>query len=48
MDALAANLPPSHAMQSVALAPLYCPAEHEVHAADPVVFVNLPAMHASQ
>ena len=42
------NLPPSHCLQSVALAPLYCPAEHEMHDADPVSFVNLPAMHASQ
>ena len=42
------NLPPSHCLQSAALAPLYCPAEHAVHDADPVSFVNLPAVHASQ
>jgi hypothetical protein len=35
-------------LQSAALAPLYCPAEHAVHDADPVSFVNLPAVHASQ
>jgi hypothetical protein len=47
-DAFAANLPPSHCLQSAALPPLYCPAEHELHDADPVALVNLPATHASQ
>ena len=42
-DALAANLPPSHCLQPVALAPLCVPAEHEVQAADPAAFANWPA-----
>jgi hypothetical protein len=35
-------------LQSVALAPLYFPAEHEAQAADPVAFANWPAAQASQ
>ena len=34
-DALAANLPPSHCLQSVALAPLYVPAGHTSHDSEP-------------
>ena len=47
-DALAANLPPSHCLQSAALAPLYVPAGHESHTIIPVEPVNLPASQFEQ
>ena len=36
-DPLAANFPPSHCLQSAALAPLYFPAGHASHEANPAV-----------
>jgi hypothetical protein len=35
-------------VHAAALEPLYFPAGHEPHDADPVALVNLPATHASQ
>jgi hypothetical protein len=47
-DALAANLPPSHCLQSTALALLYVPAGHASHTMVPVEPVNLPASQFGQ
>ena len=47
-DALSANLPPSHRLQSAALAPLYLPDGQASHDVKPGVPWYWPAPHASQ